>query len=196
MMSDNQKYSALYRKTVEEHLALAKLFFKENFNSLMKLVEESISSLNQGGKILLFGNGGSAADAQHIAAEFVNKLDKRRKAIPAIALTTDTSIITSVANDSSFHRIFSRQIEALGKKGDLAIGISTSGRSKNVLNGLKTASRKGLKTAALLGKDGGNIKNLASVSLIVKSSNTQRIQEIHIIIGHLLCSLVEERFML
>lgn len=162
----------------------------------MKLVEESVSSLNRGGKILLFGNGGSAADAQHIAAEFVNKLDKRRKAIPAIALTTDTSIITSVANDSSFHQIFSRQIEALGKEGDLAIGISTSGRSKNVLNGLKAASRKGIKTAALLGKDGGDIKNLASLSLIVKSSNTQRIQEIHVIIGHLLCSLVEERFVL
>jgi D-sedoheptulose 7-phosphate isomerase len=196
MMSDNQKYFALYRKTVQEHLALAEKFFQENDRPLMKLAEEITSSLNQGGKILLFGNGGSAADAQHIAAEFVNKLDKKRKAIPAIALTTDTSIITSVANDSSFHHIFSRQIEALGRKGDLAIGISTSGSSKNVSNGLKTASRKGLKTAALLGKDGGNIKNLVSHSLIVRSSSTQRIQEIHSIIGHLLCALVEEKFLL
>ncbi len=192
-MSDNKKYFTLYRKTLQDHLALAKRFFQENYHPLTQLSEEISSSLSQGGKILLFGNGGSAADAQHIAAEFVNKLDKKRKAIPAIALTTDTSIITSIANDSSFHHIFSRQVEALGCRGDFAVGISTSGSSKNVLNGLKTASRIGLKTAALLGKEGGDIKNVVSHPIIVKSSSTQRIQEIHCIIGHLLCALVEKK---
>jgi D-sedoheptulose 7-phosphate isomerase len=192
-MSDNQKQTDSYTKAVKEHIALVNQFFKENRNSLLKLAEEMTSCLNEGGKILLFGNGGSAADAQHIAAELVNKLDKERKALPAIALTTDTSIITSVANDSSFHHIFSRQIEALGQKGDLAIGISTSGRSRNVSKGLKAASKKGLRTGALLGKDGGNIKSLATIPLIVKSTSTQRIQEIHSIIGHLLCALVEKK---
>lgn len=193
IMSDNKKHSDFYTKAVLEHIALVKKFFKENRSALLKLAEEITSCLNEGGKILLFGNGGSAADAQHIAAEFVNKLDQKRRALPAIALTTDSSIITSVANDSSFHHIFSRQIEALGHEGDLAIGISTSGRSRNVSKGLRVASKKGLRTAAFLGKDGGDIKNLATVPLIVRSASTQRIQEIHSIIGHLLCALVEKK---
>lgn len=192
-MSGDHKHLELLRKTVQEHLALVQGFFKKNHRHILKLAEEMISTLEGGGKILLFGNGGSAADAQHIAAEFVNRLDKTRKAIPAIALTTDSSIITSVANDFSFIQIFSRQIEALGQQGDIAIGISTSGRSRNVYHALKTASKRGLQTAALLGKDGGNIKRIASLPIIVRSSNTQRVQEVHSIIGHLLCSLVEEK---
>ncbi len=190
-MSDHTKYSEILHKTVKSHLALVQEFFQKNHLHIMKLAEEIISTLEGGGKILLFGNGGSAADAQHIAAEFVNRLDKERRALPAIALTTDSSIITSVANDSSFNHIFSRQIEALGKEGDIAIGISTSGKSRNVYNGLRTASKRRLKTAALLGKNGGDIKNAATLSLIVKSSNTQRTQEVHSILGHVLCSLVE-----
>ena len=186
-------YLSFINTTVEKHISLAESFFAENSRSLIVLTDAIVSSLKKGKKILLFGNGGSAADAQHLAAEFVNKLDKKREAIPAIALTTDSSILTSIANDISFDVIFSRQIEALGDRGDVALGISTSGRSMSVHRGLETAHRRGLKTAALLGRDGGSIKKVASISLIVKSRDTQRIQEIHGIICHVLCAMVEDK---
>ncbi len=186
-----RKYAPLIETTIREHARLVDKFFEDNNESLIALCNEIVRSLRNRGKILIFGNGGSAADAQHIAAEFVNRLQKKRKAIPAIALTTDSSIITSIANDYSFDSIFSRQIEALGVQGDIALGISTSGRSGNVCLGLKTARSMGLKTAALLGYDGGSAKKVASTSLIVNSRDAQRIQEVHGIIGHLLCSIVE-----
>ncbi len=186
-----ERYASLIETTIREHTRLVDTFFEDNNDSLLKLCNEIVRSLRNGRKILIFGNGGSAADAQHIAAEFVNRLKRKRKAIPAIALTTDSSIITSIANDYSFDSIFLRQIEALGNRGDIALGISTSGRSRNVYLGLKTALSMGLKTAALLGYDGGTVRNVASVSLIVKSRDAQRIQEVHGIIGHLLCLIVE-----
>ena len=149
-------------------------------------------SLKNQGKVMVFGNGGSAADAQHFAGEIVGRYKRERRGYPAIALTTDTSIITSVANDYSFDAIFSRQIEALGKKGDIAFGISTSGNSKNVIEGIKKAKELGISTICLLGKDGGKLKDLAELSIVIPSDNIPRIQETHILIIHIICEEVEK----
>lgn len=155
------------------------------------LVEACVAGLASGGKLLLFGNGGSAADAQHIAAELTVRYARDRTAIPALALTTDTSALTAAGNDLGFEQIFSRQIEALGRPGDVAIGLSTSGRSRNVLSALRAARERGLRTAALTGGDGGDLQEFADVCLIVPSPSTARIQEMHILIGHLLCDALE-----
>ncbi len=149
--------------------------------------------LASGHKVLLFGNGGSAAQAQHIAAELVNRLRHDRAALPALALTTDTSVLTSVANDRDFSKIFSRQIEALGRPGDLAWGLTTSGRSPNVLEGLREARQRGLKTMVFSGGKGGEAKGLADVALVVPSTDVPRIQEIHLLLGHVICEVVEAR---
>ena len=149
------------------------------------------SCLHSGGKLLFFGNGGSAADAQHIAAEFVGRFVAERRALPAMALTTDSSILTAVSNDYGFERIFARQIEAFGRPNDVAIGISTSGNSPNVLEGMKEAKKFHLKTVGLSGKDGGELAKLVDLAITVASKSTARIQECHIAIGHLLCELVE-----
>jgi D-sedoheptulose 7-phosphate isomerase len=151
-----------------------------------------ISALERRNKILIFGNGGSAADAQHLAAELVGRFEKNHHPLPAIALTTNTSVLTSIANDFDFNVIFSKQIEALGRQGDVAVAISTSGRSPNVLEGILTARRLGLKTIGLAGKDGGTMKDLVDVCLTIPSERTARIQEGHILIIHILCKLVEE----
>jgi len=158
-----------------------------------KTIQIIIDSINTGNKIILFGNGGSAADAQHIAAEFVGRFNIERKSYPAISLTTDTSILTSLSNDYSFEIIFSRQCESIVSKGDVAIGISTSGNSENVLRGLVTSKEKGAKTIALLGNNGGKIKNNVDVSIIVKSVSTPRIQEAHRTIFHIICDMVEKK---
>jgi D-sedoheptulose 7-phosphate isomerase len=144
-----------------------------------------------GGKLLLFGNGGSAADAQHLAAEFVGRFVVERPGLAAIALTTDSSILTAVANDYGFERVFARQIEALAQPGDVAIGISTSGNSANVLAAMKQAANQNLKTIGLSGKDGGLLARTSDVSVTVPTANTARIQECHIAIGHIWCELVE-----
>jgi len=149
-------------------------------------------SLKNQGKVMVFGNGGSAADSQHFAGEIVGRYKRERKGYPAIALTTDTSILTAVANDYSFDTIFSRQIEALGKKGDIAFGISTSGNSKNVIEGIKKAKELGISTICLLGKDGGKLKDLAELSIVIPSDNIPRIQEAHILIIHIICEEVEK----
>jgi D-sedoheptulose 7-phosphate isomerase len=141
--------------------------------------------------VFIFGNGGSAADAQHLAAEFVNRFQVERPPLAALALTTDTSIITAVANDYDFSEVFAKQLAALGRPGDLAWGISTSGGSPNVLRGLQTARELGLKTLAFCGRDGGEMAPLADIVLIVRSHNTPRVQEVHITIGHVLCDLVD-----
>jgi D-sedoheptulose 7-phosphate isomerase len=151
--------------------------------------------LRAGGKLLFFGNGGSAADAQHLAAEFVGRFVLERKALAAVALTTDTSILTAVGNDYGFEEIFSRQIEALGRPGDVAFGISTSGNSPNVLAGLRQARQQQLRTIGLAGKDGGALTACADVPIVVQAANTARVQECHIAIGHLLCELVENDLM-
>ncbi len=179
---------------LRESAELKLAFAKEATRDVIKAVEIIEKSIKSSGKILIFGNGGSAADAQHIAAELVNRYLKVRSALPAIALTTDTSIITSVGNDSSFEDIFSRQIEALGKKGDVALGLSTSGRSRNIVKGLSRAKSLGLKTISFTGRDGGEIKKMADCNINVPSTSTPRIQEVHITIGHIICELIEDKF--
>ena len=151
-----------------------------------------IDCLNEGNKILLFGNGGSAADAQHIAAELVGRYKTERKGLSAIALTTDTSAITSIANDYGYLHVFDRQVEALANEGDVAIGISTGGGSINVISALKLANNLGCKTIGLSGKGGGEFNSLCDVNIIVQSENTPRIQEMHIVIGHTICHLIEQ----
>jgi D-sedoheptulose 7-phosphate isomerase len=147
--------------------------------------------LRGGGKLLLFGNGGSAADAQHLAAEFVGRFRIERQALPAIALTTDSSILTAVGNDYGFDQIFARQVQALGRPGDVAIGISTSGNSPNVTSAITQAAKQELKTIGLAGKDGGSLAKCVDISITVASTNVAMIQECHISIGHILCELVE-----
>ncbi len=159
-----------------------------------KAIMEIISSLEKGNKILIFGNGGSAADAQHIAAELISKFKKNRRSLPAIALTTDTSIITSIGNDFSFDCIFSRQCESLVSKGDIVIGISTSGNSINVKNGIIKSKERGAKTIALLGNNGGVIKEYVDIPIIVENSSTSKIQEVHRVIYHIICEYVESKF--
>jgi len=149
------------------------------------------TSLLSGGKVLLFGNGGSAADAQHIAAEFVGRLERDRSPLAALALTTDTSILTAIGNDSGFDEIFARQVRALGRRGDVAVGISTSGQSRNVIAGLLTAGQIGLITIAISAGEGGLLRERADLAILVPEASTAAIQECHIAIGHILCGLVE-----
>lgn len=150
-----------------------------------------VSTLQQGHKVLLCGNGGSAADAQHIAAELVGRFVTEREGLPAIAMTTDTSILTAVSNDYGFSRIFERQTAALGTKGDILIGLSTSGNSPNVEYALQKARSMGITTVGLLGRDGGKCKDLCDFSFIIPHSESARIQEVHITIGHILCGIVD-----
>ena len=153
-----------------------------------------VDSLKNGGKILIMGNGGSAADAQHIAAELVGRYKTERKGLPAIALTTDSSAITSIANDYGFLHVFNRQVEALAYKDDVVIGISTGGTSPNVVNALTTANKLDCKTIGLSGKDGGKFNSICDVNLLVNSNDTPRIQEMHILFGHIICHLIELEF--
>jgi D-sedoheptulose 7-phosphate isomerase len=148
-------------------------------------------ALQAGGKVLVFGNGGSAGDAQHLACELVGRFVKERSALPAIALTVDTSILTAVANDYSFKQVFARQIEALGRPGDVALGISTSGESPNVLTALQVAKARGLKTVALTGRDGGSVGRAADIHVNVPDHNTQRVQEVHQTLIHVMCEVIE-----
>ena len=164
----------------------------ENIPEIIRIIESITKSLKKGNKIILFGNGGSAADAQHIAAELVGRFDYDRKSLPAISLTTDTSVITSIGNDYSFEKIFSRQCESLVNKGDVVVGISTSGNSINVKNGLLVSKRKGAKTVGFLGHKGGHIKNIVDIPLIVNSNSTPRIQEVHRTSAHIICEMVEK----
>ena len=164
----------------------------ENIPEIIRIIESITKSLKKGNKIILFGNGGSAADAQHIAAELVGRFGYDRKSLPAISLTTDTSVITSIGNDYSFEKIFSRQCESLVNKGDVVVGISTSGNSINVKNGLLVSKRKGAKTVGFLGHKGGHIKNIVDIPLIVNSNSTPRIQEVHRTAAHIICEMVEK----
>jgi len=175
-----------------ENIQVKESLLRSGVTQIKDIADLLIDSLKKGGKILLFGNGGSASDAQHIAAEFIGRFKKDRTALAAIALTTNTSVLTSLANDYGFEVVFAKQIEALGQKNDIAIGISTSGKAKNVALGLKQAKKNGLKTIALTGGDGGEIAKLADVSFLVPSSVTARIQETHITVGHIICELVEQ----
>ncbi len=159
-----------------------------------QLAAQIVKAFKNGNKVILMGNGGSASDAQHIAAEFVGRFKKERPSLPALALNTNSSTLTAVGNDYSYDVVFSRQIDGFAKEGDVVIGISTSGNSKNVYLALGMAKRKGCFTAAFLGKDGGTIKEMCDLPLIVKSNNTPHIQECHIFMGHCMCDLVDQAY--
>ena len=167
-------------------------FIKSNLDLILECSDILTRCIISGHKILICGNGGSAADSQHIAAEFVNRFQIERRPLPALSLTTDTSVITSIGNDYSFDEIFSKQISALGQKDDVCIGISTSGSSKNVILAMQVAKEKGLFTIGFLGKDGGKLLSQVDLALCVKSNITARIQETHITLGHILCELIEK----
>ena len=152
-------------------------------------------TIKNGNKILLFGNGGSAADAQHIAAELSGRYKIERRGLPAIALTTDTSVLTAVGNDFGFERIFDRQVEALARNGDLLIGLSTSGNSKNVLRALSLGRHMGCKTIGLSGRDGGAMNEFCDINIVIPSEDTPRIQEMHIMIGHIICQAIDQSFL-
>ena len=177
-------------KTITESSNLI-LNSKNLSEKIEKSVNEIIKCFSTKNKIIIFGNGGSAADAQHIVAEFIGRFQKERKSLPAIALTTDSSIITSLSNDYSYDIVFSRQCESLVSKGDVVLGISTSGNSKNVEKGIKTAKKRGAVTIGLLGGDGGTINNVVDIPIVVESTNTARIQEVHRVIYHIICGIVE-----
>jgi D-sedoheptulose 7-phosphate isomerase len=166
-------------------------FVKENLSNLILFSEKIASALTGDRKLMLCGNGGSAADAQHIAAEFVNRFMIERPPLPAIALTTDTSVITSIGNDYSFEEIFSKQVKALGVEGDILLGISTSGNSGNVISAVKAARDRGIYTVGLTGSGGGRLESLVDMALVVKSDVAARIQETHIFVGHVVCQLVD-----
>jgi D-sedoheptulose 7-phosphate isomerase len=193
---DKKKGRAKMRDRIKdillESIQVKEEILRSQIGHILEIADLVIECLKKDGKVLIFGNGGSASDSQHIAAELVGRFKKDRTALAAIALTVNTSIITSLANDYSYDIIFARQIEALGKKNDVAIGISTSGKAKNVAAGLRQAKKMGIRTVALTGGDGGDIASLAEVSLIVPSRVTARVQEAHITIGHIICELIEQ----
>ena len=177
-----------------DHQDVLKKTIEELENDIEEAGELIVSTLKAGNKVLLFGNGGSAGDAQHIAAELTGRYKTERQALPAVALTTDTSAITASGNDYGFDRIFDRQVEAIGKEGDLLIGISTSGNSRNVLRALAYGKDNGMNTIGLSGKGGGDMRPLCDINLIIPSDDTARIQEMHITIGHILCGIVDSAF--
>jgi len=181
-------------KIFKESIEVKKATLDQNKDRIVTAVKAVTRALKRKRKVILFGNGGSAADSQHIAAELIGRFQRERKALAAIALTTDTSILTALSNDYGYDIVFARQIEGLGQKGDIAFGISTSGRSKNVIEGIKKAKRKGLVTISLTGCGGGPLAKATDISLIVPSKNTARIQEAHICIAHAICELVEKQF--
>ncbi|WP_337286594.1 D-sedoheptulose 7-phosphate isomerase [Candidatus Methylomirabilis sp.] len=174
-----------------ESAGLALTFLEGHLDLMVLAAGAIVGALRAGRKILVFGNGGSAADAQHLAGEFVNRFLLDRPALPAIALTTDGSILTSIGNDRGYAQVFARQVEALGSAGDVAIGISTSGQSQSVVCGIETAGKMQLCTVAFTGGDGGNLVELADYTFVVPSRSTPRIQEVHATLGHALCQLVE-----
>jgi len=178
-------------KIFKESCRVKEAFINDNLGRLVNIIEVLTAALKAGNKILIFGNGGSAADAQHIAAEFVNRFIIERPPLPAVALTTDTSVITSIGNDYDFSEIFAKQIRALGQPGDVAWGISTSGNSPNVIKGLETAKKMGLITLAFTGGDGGSVGQIADLLLNVASNSTARVQETHITASHAICELVD-----
>ncbi|MCM8763462.1 MAG: D-sedoheptulose 7-phosphate isomerase [Candidatus Omnitrophica bacterium] len=180
------------KDTILESIQVKEEIMRTKISEILEITDAVIQSLRKGGKIIFFGNGGSAADSQHLVAELIGRFKKDRTALGALALTTNTSTITSLSNDYGYEIIFAKQIEGLGSKNDLVIGISTSGKAKNVIAGIKQAKKMGIKTVALTGSDGGELAKLADISFIVPSNVTARIQEAHILVGHIICELVEQ----
>ncbi|MCX5699887.1 MAG: D-sedoheptulose 7-phosphate isomerase [Candidatus Omnitrophica bacterium] len=175
-----------------ESIQVKEEILRNQIGQIAQVAQLMIDCLKKDGKVIVFGNGGSASDSQHIAAELVGRFKKDRSALAAISLTTNTAILTSLANDYGYDVVFSRQVEALGNKNDVVLGISTSGKAKNVALGIKQAKKMGIKTVALSGGDGGDIVKLADVSLVVPSKITARIQEAHITIAHIICEMIEQ----
>lgn len=180
------------RAMAEDGLAAKRRFFDESTADVARAAEMIVAAMREGGKLLIFGNGGSAADAQHIAAELAFKMGRERKALPAIALTTDTSLLTAISNDRHFDFIFARQIQAIGRQGDVALAISTSGNSPNVIAAVEQARIMEIGTIGLLGAGGGRLAALVDLPLIVPHNETPRIQEVHIAISHIICQLIED----
>ncbi len=181
----------IIKKILADSLKVKKTFVGENISKLILLAEKTAAAFTSDRKLMLCGNGGSAADAQHIAAEFVNRYTLERPPLPALALTTDSSIITSIGNDYSFNDIFSKQVKALGIEGDILLVISTSGDSKNLLSAVNDARSRGIYAAGFLGSDEGKLVNLVDLALVANTESTPRIQETHILAGHILCHLVD-----
>ena len=182
------------RRAFADSIAAKRVFLRENAATLAKVADLVADTFARGGKVLLFGNGGSAADAQHIAAEFVNRFVIERPPLPAIALTTDSSALTSIANDYGYNDVFTKQVRALGKKGDVAIAISTSGTSPSVVRAVDACAKLGIVTVGLTGRDGGKMRGKVDHLLNVSGSKeTARIQETHILAAHVLCQLVDEK---
>jgi len=180
------------RSAIGESIEVKAQLLEQHVSTITRLAELLVGTLRAGGKLVLFGNGGSAADAQHVAAELVNRFLIDRDALAAIALTTDTSILTSVCNDADFDQVFSRQVRALVQRGDVAVGISTSGNSPNVVNGVIAAREKGATTVGFTGRGGGELKDLVDICFSVPSESTPRIQEAHITVWHAICEVVEK----
>ncbi len=179
---------------VQDAVALKQSFFGEELDHVLAQAEDMAERLRRGCKVLVCGNGGSAADAQHLAAELTGRYLKERRALAAIALTTDTSALTAIGNDYGYDVIFSRQVEALGRPGDLLIGISTSGNSGNVIRAVESAKAMGMRTLGLLGRDGGKLKGLVDDALVVPSTVTARIQEVHQMVYHFWCEALDTHF--
>lgn len=191
MAIDSVDLARLFEARISESIA-AKRKLQSDLEACVRVAERLIEAYQGGGKVLLFGNGGSAADAQHIAAEFVGRFYRERRALPAVALTVNTSALTAIGNDYSFAAVFGRQVEAFGSPGDVAIGISTSGNANNVIEGVRAARRVGLVTVGLTGRGGGLLAEEVDYSVQVPSSDTARIQEVHILIGHVWSEAVEQ----
>lgn len=183
------------RSIILESISLknALLQDEEVISQILKAISMIVSAIRSGKKVMIAGNGGSAADSQHMAAELVGRLNLDRKPLPAIALTTDTSIITSISNDFDFSQIFARQIRAIGNPGDILMLISTSGNSKNLIKAVEESKIRGIITIGLLGRDGGTLAQIVDIPIIVKHNNTQRIQESQLMIEHIICELVEQQ---
>ena len=194
-MADKESGNSFIKNIIaqlEDSASVKRKMMVSCVDSIVSAAELMIETIKSGAKILLCGNGGSAADSQHLAAELVSKLKLERSAIPAIALTTNTSTLTAVANDYDFSQIFVRQLEAFGKRNDLLVGISTSGNSENVLKAVDYAYKNGIRTIVMTGGNGGDLAGKADVDIIVPSEDVQRIQEAHITVGHILCDILEQ----
>jgi D-sedoheptulose 7-phosphate isomerase len=193
-MTQTNDFEARVTRSIQASIAVKELLLTsvEVVSTVATVSELLVEALKKGNKVLLFGNGGSAGDAQHIAAEFVGRFGFNRPALPALALTVNTSCITAIGNDYGFESVFSRQIEALARSGDVAVGISTSGRSPNILRAMSTAKKMGLHTVGLTGSSGRTLKDAVEHCICVPSNETPRIQECHILIGHVISELVEQ----
>ena len=184
----------MIQKELQSHKVTIEKTIETMIPKIQSASELIVSTLQNGNKVLLCGNGGSAADAQHIAAELTGRYKNERRGLPGIALTTDTSALTAISNDYGYDRVFDRQVEALANEGDLLIGISTSGNSGNILSALSLAKVLGCSTLGMSGKSGGKMNELCAINLVVPSNDTPRIQEMHILIGHILCQAVDDAF--